>query len=48
MFHPEIVMTLMQVQMMMMMTTTTQPIVLRGGRNNQPGFGLLHFRHHFL
>jgi hypothetical protein len=31
MFHPEIVMTLMQVQMMMMMTTTTQPIVLRGG-----------------
>ena len=49
MFHPEIVMTLMQVLMMMMMTTTTtQPMVLRGGRNNQPGFGLLHFRHHFL
>jgi hypothetical protein len=31
MFHPEIVMTLMQVQMMMMMTTTPQRIVLRGG-----------------
>ena len=33
MFHPEIVMTLMQVLMMMKMmtTTTTQPMVLRGG-----------------
>jgi len=30
MFHPEIVMTLMQV-LMMMTTTTTQPMVLRGG-----------------